>query len=234
MLEEELRRINKDFYSRRIDKIEQTIDLEESLSKEVGWGCYENQYQGFQLATNLVNIDWSSTNISILDIGCGYGALARYLREKKGFQGKYTGIDILTTFSEKASELQGNDNRNYFISGDALSYNWKDSKYDFVVSLGTLSVNYDYPEPYGKESLEFAFKLVNLICQLSCRYACLYYPNEKNSPLIQRMTSTDMAFYDPDNIEKMFKEATSGNYKKLITKSYPTADNVKTITSIYF
>ena len=156
MSEEELRkRLNNDFYLRKIVQIEPSCPPEENLSRQVGYRSCNTQRENFQFLADfladVVNIDWSYTNTSVLDIGCGFGELVRYLRQKKGFQGKYTGIDILDAFTKIGSKLQGNDNRNYFISGDALSYEWKDSQYDFVVCIGAVATNLDYPEHYGKK-----------------------------------------------------------------------------------
>ncbi len=239
MSEEELRKkLNNDFYSRRIVQIEQSCPPEENLAKQVGWRSYNSQQENFQFLADVLadvaNIDWSDTNTSVLDIGCGFGELLRYLRQIKEFQGKYTGIDILDAFIKMGSKLHSNDNRNYFISSDVLSYEWKDSQYDFVLSIGSVATNYDYPEPYGKKTLEFAFKLVNLMCQLSRKYAGLHYINEKKYSPEEIIANRDLAFYDPHDIEEMFIKATSGNYKKLITKAVPGNREAKLITSICF
>ena len=78
MSEEELRKkLNNDFYSRRIVQIEQSCPPEENLAKQVGWRSYNSQQENFQFLADVLadvaNIDWSDTNTSVLDLGCGLG-----------------------------------------------------------------------------------------------------------------------------------------------------------------
>ena len=60
------------------------------------------------------------------------------------------------------------------------------------------------------------------MCQLSRKCACLHYINEKEYSPEEKIANTDFAFYDTHDIEEMFIKATSGNYKKLITKAIPS------------
>ena len=72
------------------------------------------------------------------------------------------------------------------------------------------------------------------MCQLSRKYAGLHYINEKKYSPEEIIANRDLAFYDPHDIEEMFIKATSGNYKKLITKAVPGNREAKLITSICF
>lgn len=57
----------------------------------VGWNSKDSQEIRFE---HLLTICDASRPFSILDYGCGYGALADYLM-KKGFQADYHGFDII-------------------------------------------------------------------------------------------------------------------------------------------
>ena len=224
--------LTQNFYSKRKD----IIDINqgnESLAKQVGWDSYENQNQGFKIATNLQNISWNNIN-SVLDVGCGYGKLVQYLRESKQYTSNYTGIDILNNFISQAIQNYGSDKRNTFIHGDILSCNNLSNSYDIIISMGTLSVNYDYPSPYGEKSKVFADKLVELMCSLAEKSVVLYFPNEDHTILMQRMIASDMAFYSSKDIRDMLIKKSGKSYKNLTIESYPNPENVKTIAKIYF
>src|SRR5574341_647811 len=57
---------------------------------------------------------------SLLDYGCGYGALADYLAEI-GFDVDYYGYDILESAIDEARKIHiGKPRRTFFVSGDKL------------------------------------------------------------------------------------------------------------------
>ncbi len=71
-----------------------------------------------------------TSSFSLLDYGCGYGALADYLA-LKGFDAEYYGFDILESAIETARAAhQGKLRRTFFFDRSELS------KYDYVVASG--------------------------------------------------------------------------------------------------
>lgn len=76
-----------------------------------------------------------SSGCSILDVGCGYGALLGYLTSR-GIAGiKYTGIDIVDTLIEMARRRFGDTGE--FKVADIMDI---DQEYDYVVNLGIFNV----------------------------------------------------------------------------------------------
>ena len=71
---------------------------------------------------------------SILDVGCGFGDLLGFLRHR-GWEGRYTGIDLMEEFTDAARVLYKNDPAASFISGDlqTLPANFKS---DAAVAIG--------------------------------------------------------------------------------------------------
>lgn len=74
-----------------------------------------------------------STRFSILDYGCGYGALIDYM-EKKGWQFDYVGYDILPSMIEAATQQYGGKpGRTFTTREDDLPV------VDYVVASGTFN-----------------------------------------------------------------------------------------------
>ena len=71
---------------------------------------------------------------SLLDVGCGYGDLAAFLRQS-GWSGRYTGIDIVPGLVAAGREkFPGLDLRHLDIELDVL-----DESFDWVTCIGALS-----------------------------------------------------------------------------------------------
>src|SRR5688572_30004601 len=71
---------------------------------------------------------------TILDVGCGYGGLLQYGRDK-GLDLRYTGIDIVEPMIEWAKR---NVPQGRFIAGDV--FDWKgDETFEYVVCNGILT-----------------------------------------------------------------------------------------------
>ena len=86
-------------------------------------------------------------SFSILDYGCGYGALADYI-EQKGFHADYYGFDILESAIEIAwGSQKGKLNRTFFTEENKLPV------CDYVVASGVFNVR-------GEQSFETWTKYV--------------------------------------------------------------------------
>ncbi len=77
------------------------------------------------------------TNCSILDVGCGWGALYAFLRARN-FEGAYTGVDLMPHLLAEAKERYPEGD---FRPGDILELDLP--RYDYVLSSGL----YDYSAP---------------------------------------------------------------------------------------
>ena len=97
----------------------------------VGWSSHTIQHQAFEIATNFLWLNWLEVE-SLLDVGCGYGRLLDVLISKKSYRGKYSGIDIIPEFIEKAIEIhdnKGEDRKPEVLVGDFLEQSFENEKF---------------------------------------------------------------------------------------------------------
>jgi SAM-dependent methyltransferase len=98
----------------------------------LGWGVNGRQEVRFSVLTEPV---LSMPESSVLDVGCGFGDLYDFL-DKRGWQGRYTGIDIVPGLLEVAKQHHpGLDVRELDITDDSAQLD----TYDFVISSGALN-----------------------------------------------------------------------------------------------
>jgi len=109
----------------------------------VDWNSDESQNTRFDQLLKIVEM----SSFSILDYGCGYGALADYI-EQKGFHADYCGFDILESAIAIARQSQNNkQRRTFFTEKDELPI------CDYVVASGVFNVR-------GEQSFETWTKYV--------------------------------------------------------------------------
>ncbi|MBW4484502.1 MAG: class I SAM-dependent methyltransferase [Tildeniella torsiva UHER 1998/13D] len=221
--------LTEEFYRSRALKVEDK-DLHEQTAKKVGWHSYSVQHLGFENSTAFSEIEWSGIN-SILDIGCGCGNLVEYLREERGFIGKYTGIDIVPEFIRDAKSLYGKDPRNNFILDDFLTIKWE-KKYDIALAIGVLSVNYDSPEKQGKKSMNYAFQAIKLLAELSNFGISLTFINQESCADLLISSNPDMSFYKSSEIRRIIESIYDGKHKSLIIENYPNKVSIRGVARV--
>ena len=221
--------LTQDFYLRRREAINPNNSPEMIEANHVGWNSIANQIKGFEIATDLSWINWKKID-SVLDIGCGYANLLEFLISTRFYQGKYCGIDIVPEYIEKAIQVYSNKYESDFIVGDFLEHNWNNQKFDFVISLGALGVNYDYPNLCGQKSMEYAQRLISKIVSLSGLGVSLYFPNaDKIDPA---KIKPDMAYYRISEIEAMILNTCDTRCKDITFISFPDQKSMKTMAYI--
>jgi SAM-dependent methyltransferase len=100
----------------------------------LGWGVNGRQEVRFSV---LAELALRTPGSSVLDVGCGFCDLYDFL-EKQGWQGRYTGIDIVPGLLEVARQRHpGIDVRELDITDDSVSLG--EDVYDFVISSGALN-----------------------------------------------------------------------------------------------
>jgi len=96
--------------------------------------------------------------VSILDVGCGYGGLFTYLKERK-INIKYTGIDVAENMIEYARD---NHSEASFVYTDIFEYN-PELSFDYVVCNGILtqklSASIQEMDVYAQRLVEKLFSL---------------------------------------------------------------------------
>lgn len=114
-----------------------------AVPRGVDWNSAESQSMRFAQLLKVVD---SQENFSILDYGCGYGALAEYLLEK-GFDFEYTGFDISEEMLQRAGKRKiGNGSIKFTGNGNELI------PHDYLIASGIFNVRLDYDE---KKWLEY-------------------------------------------------------------------------------
>jgi SAM-dependent methyltransferase len=76
-----------------------------AVARGVDWNSEESQMLRFHQLLRLID---ESDMTSVNDYGCGYGALASYLRARS-FQGQYTGFDVAEPMIAEAAAIHVND-----------------------------------------------------------------------------------------------------------------------------
>jgi SAM-dependent methyltransferase len=122
---------------------EKHIEQHGSSALGVGWNSDAAQNVRFDQLLKIIE----QSSFSILDYGCGYGALADYIAQKD-FHVDYYGYDILESAIEMARKLhQDKPNQKYFSDEHELSV------CDYVVASGVFNVR-------GEPSFEIWTKYV--------------------------------------------------------------------------
>lgn len=88
----------------------------------------------------------------ILDIGCGFGDIVKYIK-KKTPKFNYTGVDVVEEFISVARKRYPNSDfflRDYF--GNPM-----DKSFDIVISSGALNANIGDPISYRKKAIQTMF-----------------------------------------------------------------------------
>jgi len=135
-----------------------------ATSKGVDWGDKEWTAELRQAKMLEVIKDTAGNTVSLLDVGCGYGALADVI---KGCQRNvaYAGIDVV---AEMISEAKKRHPDCEFISGDIMEVDI--GKHDYVVCNGILTQKL---ETTNLEMDQFANKLIKRMFEL-CNVAIAF------------------------------------------------------------
>jgi len=131
-------------------------------SRGVDWGEREaDLHLRYDRMLDVIDPD-ASREVSLLDVGCGYGGLLPYARSR-GYQLTYTGIDVVEPMIAWAKQ-HITDGR--FVVGDVLDTDALDADgYDYIVCNGILTQKLDTP---GLEMDAFAQRLIRRMFEL-CR-----------------------------------------------------------------
>lgn len=112
----------------------------------VDWNSAEAQQVRFFQLTRLID---ASVNYSLLDFGCGYGAMYDYLRQA-GHRLHYVGYDIAAPMIVRGRELHPNDPDCWFTNELA-----EVPQVDYAVASGTFNMKLDAdPDAWTKIVLQ--------------------------------------------------------------------------------
>jgi SAM-dependent methyltransferase len=144
----------------------------------VDWPNAERQTMLFE---QLLKVAAGQPRFSLLDYGCGYGALASFL-DDHGFEVDYVGFDIASSLIAYATETYGGPSRRFVTDEDELP------RADFVVASGVFNVRFGLTdEEWTRHVLEtldrfdalsthgFAFNMLTSYSEPEKMRADLYY-----------------------------------------------------------
>lgn len=132
------------------------IELHGASPSGVDWNGEDSQHKRFEQFLNLVDL---STPFSLLDYGCGYGALLQFLKEQNYLPEHYMGFDISSKMLEEGKQFtQGIDSEKTWFSEEEMI-----PKTDYVVASGIFNVMLEQTEENWKayilETIEKMFVL---------------------------------------------------------------------------
>lgn len=147
--------------------------------KGADWGSLEAQQISFEQLIKLL----PSGNFSLLDFGCGYGALYDYLMQRQ-VSVDYSGFDISPEMIDFAALLHAKQRAHWFKELPV------DSQFDYVIACGIFSIKLDVPIPEwenhtfetlkqinAKSKKGFAFNSLTAYSDADKMKDYLYYPD---------------------------------------------------------
>ena len=107
--------------------------------RAVGWPLAEDAEKVYSKAASFDKQYWEEIE-SVLDIGSGLGGFCAYLQSQNKFKGKYLGIEILEQYAKSSQEKFLPNQNIQFECRDFLKHDFGNVSFDWVFSLGSLSV----------------------------------------------------------------------------------------------
>lgn len=106
-------------------------------ARRVGWRHTSDQHLRFAVCAEVDDLNGVK---SVLDVGCGLGDLAPFLRHR-GFEGDYLGVDLLEEMVEGARDRHPGE---HFLCANLLDHPpLPHPRFDLVIACGTLSLRVD-------------------------------------------------------------------------------------------
>jgi len=122
--------------------------------RSVQWKSLGASHQRFRQFWSEIDFN----NKSVLDIGCGFGELARFLL-KRYENVDYTGVDIVPEFVQVAKKKYPSST---FLVRDVLNDPLED-KFEVVVASGVINSNVENNLEYRKESIKTMFGMASRV-----------------------------------------------------------------------
>jgi SAM-dependent methyltransferase len=148
--------------------------------RSMGWHDELEYCCRFEIAVQLADLN----NSSILDVGCGFGGLYKYL-ESSGIKFSYLGIDILPEMVEISKK---NNPKGNFRVADILKEALP--RFDYVFCLGAMNVS-------DKNHHSFFMKMVKRMISMAKKAVVLNFLSDK-----ARIPSAPYHFENPEKLKK--------------------------------
>ena len=143
----------------------QTLREHGGGARAVGWNSLHTHIVNF---LQILRVDGLADGVTVLDVGCGDGALERFLRAH-GFDVDYTGYDICEPLIAEARRLSPGAR---FEVRD-IDRDPPDARFDFVFASGWFGVRMTDHDAWAAHMIETMYGLCDRACvfnMLSARY----------------------------------------------------------------
>ena len=161
--------------------VEWAINKHGPIHRAVAWRDEERQQRRFQIFVGLLGYDTERDDVTINDLGCGYGAMFDTFKELPQFlDGTYFGYDISDTMLKMAREKVA-DPRALFIKShqatERADYSFVSGTYNLKMTAGNTEwLNYveeNLVQLWSKTRIGLGFNMLNIESPL--REKTLYY-----------------------------------------------------------
>lgn len=129
---EDFRRISEDARERFEERLEET----DSDATSLGWDSRESMHARFEAATEMYDL----SDVSVLDIGCGFGDFYEFLKDRGQEPAEYYGTDISDEILDIARDRHPDAT---FERRDIFVDQFEDRTFDIAVEFGVLNYNLD-------------------------------------------------------------------------------------------
>ena len=137
----------------------------------LGWSSEKNQRLRFQVLLEIANLNGRS----VLDVGCGYGDLCRYLADAN-LDVDYTGIDQNLAFLQLASKRNCAVSTKRFVLGEFCQSKLREC--DYVLASGVLAYKVQTPG-YVSQMIRKMYRL----CKKGAAFNMLRHVDNANGML---------------------------------------------------
>jgi SAM-dependent methyltransferase len=157
------------YYNLKINKVYNRNFDENGKSPEgVFWNSYYNQTKRFEELYNFLFLIAPNKNISIADVGCGYGAMYEFIKKKNYFYKiKYVGIDINKKFILECKKKYRNE-VDFFVGSSPkflVDFSLMSGTYNLTKTKSTLIwekyIYFNLKECLGKSRKGLIFNIQN-------------------------------------------------------------------------
>lgn len=165
----------QEYYNQKVEKYG-------ASSKGVDWNTKDSQELRF---AQLLKVIKTESEFSIIDYGCGYGALYEYMSlvyERFNYQG----IDVSPKMIEHATFLYGNRINCQFHLGSEIP-----NEADYIVSSGIFNVKQSFLREEWEEYVLNTLQKINSMSQKGFAFNCLTTYSDKH------LMREDLYYADP-------------------------------------
>ncbi len=168
-----------------------------ATARGVDWKDAASQTKRFEQLLRAVGIDRSIPRCTILDFGCGWGALLPFLRER-GFEGSYTGYDRSPAMVAEARRIHEG------VPGATFTSEWESvGPAEFVVASGVFNVR------LGASDAQWLAYVIDTLAAMNARATSGWAANFLTSYSDEDHKRPDLYYTDPATIFEWCKRSAS-------------------------